>query len=107
MGPRRRFYEGRLYAGMTKGVGGMMGRGLGRKDERWVPASGDLCIIVIPAPEPESRGGNLGLNPMSILPNMVSHKQLCKGLHPRGQREGEGMGVGLGVEDVLGKDSAA
>ncbi len=28
---------------------------------------------VIPAPEPESRGGDLVLNPMSILPNMVLH----------------------------------
>ena len=28
--------------------------------------------------------------------------------HPRGQREGmEGEGFGLGVEDVLGEDSAA
>ena len=40
----------------------------------WVPAFGDLCITVIPAPEPESKGGNLGLNLMSILPNMVSHQ---------------------------------
>ncbi len=52
----------------------------GREDGRWgeggrgwVPASGDLCITVIPAPEPESRGRYLGLNLMSILPNMVSH----------------------------------
>ena len=39
-----------------------------------VLADGDLCITVIPAPEPESKGGNLGLNLMSILPNMVSHQ---------------------------------
>ena len=39
-----------------------------------VLAKGDLCITVIPAPEPESKGGNLGLNFMSILPNMVSHQ---------------------------------
>ena len=41
-------------------------------------------------PEPESRGGDLGLNPMPILSNMVSHQQLCKGLHSRGQRVGVG-----------------
>ena len=36
--------------------------------ERWVPASGYLCITVIQDPEPESKGGDVGLNLVSILP---------------------------------------
>ena len=44
-----------------------------QRGQAWIPAPGDPCITVISVPEPESRGGYSGLNPMSILPNMVSH----------------------------------
>ena len=44
------------------------------------PSPSSIYYLVIPAPEPESRGGDLALNPISILTNMVSPWPSCKGL---------------------------
>ena len=77
MGPRPPSSRGQDFDARTTGGGGrpLLRRGrMGGMRDGWILAAGDLCITVIPAPEPESRGGNLGLNLMSILPNMVSHQ---------------------------------
>ncbi len=69
--------EGGGYAGVgrvLRGCGGRYGvvrlSGFGgfKGWERRVLASGDLCITVIQDPEPESKGGDVGLNLVSILP---------------------------------------